>query len=469
VSHKQKMSPVDHAWLRMDSPTNLMMIVGVFVLSESVSFNVLKEVISNRLLMHRRFSQTVQQDASGAWWVDDAHFDIHHHVVHSALPAGIDATQADLQAHIAFLATQRLDAGKPLWQMHVVENYQGGTVLIVRVHHCIADGVALIGVILSMTENESGVTTARVFEPDRAKENVAWRMVFEPMTKWATKAIDLTGSVWQKYWQVIHQPHQLWDYAKVLSQAALDATQIALMPSDTPTSLKGKPSSSKQVAWCDPIPLHEVKMIGAFYGCSVNDVLLSCVAGAIGRYLERHDERLADCEVRTMIPVNLRKPEQMHLLGNRFGLVPLTLPVGMTNPISRLYEIRSRMNELKESYKAALSMGILGLVGLFPKLVQHQILDMIARKATAVMTNVPGPQTQLYLAGAPINQMMFWVPQSGDIGLGVSVLSYNGGVQFGLIADVKLCPDPQQVIDYFQPEFETLVLTTLLQNPNHRL
>jgi hypothetical protein len=159
-----------------------------------------------------------------------------------------------------------------------------------------------------------------------------------------------------------------------------------------------------------------------------------------------------------MVPVNLRDPKSWKELGNKFGLVPLLLPVGIENPIARVFEVQRRMNDLKASYQAVLAMGILGLVGLAPRMLQKQALDFLAKKGTAVMTNVPGPQQPLYMAGAMIRRMMFWVPQSGDIGVGVSILSYAGGVQFGLITDKKLCPEPQRIIDRFAPEFEKLVL-----------
>jgi hypothetical protein len=102
------------------------------------------------------------------------------------------------------------------------------------------------------------------------------------------------------------------------------------------------------------------------------------------------------------------------------------------------------------------------MAGLAPRAVQKQVLDLLARKATAVMTNVPGPQQQLYLAGAPLKQIMFWVPQSGDIAVGVSILSYAGAVQFSLITDKKVCKNPQAIIDRFRPEFENLVHAVLL-------
>jgi hypothetical protein len=120
------------------------------------------------------------------------------------------------------------------------------------------------------------------------------------------------------------------------------------------------------------------------------------------------------------------------------------------------------MNELKNSYTAPVALVLLGAAGLAPRGLQRQALDLLASKATAVMTNVPGPQHALYMAGSHLRRMMFWVPQTGNIGVGISILSYDGGVQFGLVTDKKLCAQPQAIIDRFAPEFENLLYAVLL-------
>jgi WS/DGAT/MGAT family acyltransferase len=247
-------------------------------------------------------------------------------------------------------------------------------------------------------------------------------------------------------------------YAGMAARVAKDAAAIALMPNDSSTSLKGRPSGVKVVAWNEPIAVDDVKAVGKALGCSVNDVLLACVAGAIRSYLIGRGEQTDGCELRAMVPVNLRDPRHWKDLGNKFGLVPLLLPISVENPIARVFEVRRRMEALKTGYTAVVSMALLGAAGFAPHVVQTQALDFLARKASAVMTNVPGPQQPIYLAGARVTRLMVWVPQSGDIGVGVSILSYDGGVQFGLIADQALCANPQQIIDRFEPEFEKLVL-----------
>jgi hypothetical protein len=163
-----------------------------------------------------------------------------------------------------------------------------------------------------------------------------------------------------------------------------------------------------------------------------------------------------------MVPVNLRPLEKAYQLGNRFGLVPLVLPIGIENPVERLYAVRARMQELKGSFQPIMAFGLLSVAGLLIKPVQHAMLNIFAKKATAVMTNVPGPAEALKFCGSTVERVMFWVPQSGDIGVGVSILTYAGHVQFGLITDSKLCPDPEAIIQRFAPEFNKLLLLALM-------
>jgi diacylglycerol O-acyltransferase / wax synthase len=138
------------------------------------------------------------------------------------------------------------------------------------------------------------------------------------------------------------------------------------------------------------------------------------------------------------------------------------LPIGIDNPIERVYEVRARMAALKGSYQPLMAFSLLALAGLLIKPAQDAMLNLFGKKTTAVMTNVPGPKEKLKFCGATLDQTMFWVPQSGDVGLGVSILSYGGGVQFGVITDSTLCPDPEGIIEQFEPEFIKLMWTVLM-------
>lgn len=163
-----------------------------------------------------------------------------------------------------------------------------------------------------------------------------------------------------------------------------------------------------------------------------------------------------------MVPVNLRPLDQAYKLGNHFGLVPVVLPIGLDNPLARLFEVRQRMQSLKGSTQPLMAYGMLAIAGLLVKPAQDALLGLFSRKTTAVMTNVPGPREKQSVCGATIEESLFWVPQTGTVGLGVSILSYGGGVQFGVVSDAGLCPDPQAIIDRFAPAFETLTTLTLM-------
>jgi diacylglycerol O-acyltransferase / wax synthase len=463
----ERMSKVDTAWLRMDSPSNLMMIVGVWTLKPGIGYQELCGRAQERLLGYDRFRQRVQEDATGASWVEDTGFDIERHVVREKLPRRAKGQErAALQQRVAQLAMEPLEREHPLWQMHLVENYQGGSALLVRIHHCIGDGIALISVVMSLVDGGAPPPERRRPEAPGGPEDWIADALIKPFTKFTVKALGAAGEGAVRSLELLRDPHKglagSLDLAKLAYQVLGDAAALALMPDDSRTRLKGKPGKTKCVAWCEPLPLDEVKAVGKALNCSINDVLLSCVAGSIGEYLKSLGDDVAGQEIRAMIPVNLRPSEQAHELGNRFGLVPLVLPIGMENPVERVYEVRRRMNALKGSTQPLLAFGLLAVAGLLIKPAQEAMLSLFGRKTTAVMTNVPGPREKLKFLGSTLEQCMFWVPQSGDIGLGVSILSYGGGVQFGVITDSTLCPDPQKIIDEFEPEFSKLSLVTLM-------
>jgi diacylglycerol O-acyltransferase / wax synthase len=471
----ERMSRVDTAWLRMDSDVNLMMIVGVWLLEPGIKIADLRERVQSKLLQYRRFGQKVVEDDSGAMWMDADDFDIERHVRPYELQrvSGRSDRQA-LQDLVGDLATTPLDRAHPLWQFHLIENFDGDggekSALIARVHHCIADGIALISVMLSITDGGQDPPPRKTKAP-RDEGGDWWNdALLKPLTDMAVKAIGASSKIYSggvaKSMDMLAHPKQPLnesiDMARAGMQVVSDLAAFAMMPDDSPTRLKGKPAGLKAVAWGEPIPLEVVKAIGKGLGCSINDVLLSCAAGAIGAYLKDQGDDPMGKAIRAMVPVNLRPLEKAYQLGNRFGLVPLVLPIGLDNPVERLYAVRARMQELKGSFQPVLAFAMLSVAGLFIKPVQDALLGLFAKKATAVITNVPGPAKALTFCGSTLKQTLFWVPQSGDIGVGVSILSYAGGVQFGLITDRALCPDPQQIIDHFEPEFQKLLVLALM-------
>jgi WS/DGAT/MGAT family acyltransferase len=199
-----------------------------------------------------------------------------------------------------------------------------------------------------------------------------------------------------------------------------------------------------------------IKAIGRATGCTVNDVLLAAVAGALRNYAIDRDQPVEGLNIRGVIPVNLRQEETRIELGNKFGLVFLALPLGIADPFDRLMEVKRRMDDLKSSQEAVVAFAILNAIGMAPTEIENIVVDIFGAKATAVITNVPGPRQQIYIAGAPVRQLMFWVPQSGRLGIGVSILSYDDRVWLGVATDVSLIPDPDAIVQYYHDELDGL-------------
>jgi diacylglycerol O-acyltransferase / wax synthase len=465
TGHKrEKISAVDTAWLRMDRPSNLMMICGVMLFAGRVRHQRLTQIIETRFLKFHRFRQRPVQSPGMAYWETVSPMAVGEHIERVTLPGR--AGRKELQALVSRLASVPLDPQRPLWQFHLVENYEGASALIMRIHHCYADGIALVRVLMSMTDAAPTGPPAMPFEPSsrsrRGDADDPLAQLMLPLSGVVKLARKAGAMLIERGAAMLSDPAQAVTLAEQGGAFTAELAKLALMPQDSKTRFKGTPGVAKRVAWAEPISLDEVKVIGNALGASVNDVLLSCVAGALREYLVAKGDPAQGVMIRALVPVNLRPLEKAYRLGNQFGLVFLDLPLAIENPVERLYAVRANMNALKGSYQPVLALGLLAAMGAGPKVLQEQLLQALARNGSAVMTNVPGPSQQLYFAGAKIDRFLFWVPQSGDIGMGVSILSYAGRVQFGLIADAGLVPDPECIVEDFGAEFEKLVLTTLL-------
>ena len=454
------MSAVDTAWLRMDRPDNLMVICGVMTLRDRIDLERFTATIEKRFLRYARFRKRPVEREGATYWETDRAFDLSRHLVPVRLP-GKGGTRP-LQSLVSRLLSTPLDPSRPLWQYHLVDNYLGGSALIMRIHHCYADGIALTQVLLSMTDparrRAAAPKAAKTAAPPAQAGSEAGGFaqlkrslpgVMQMALKIGEVMIDKGVAIWQ-------DPKEALALATQGTAFASEIAKLALMEQDSPTRFKGKPGVAKCAAWAAPISLADVKAVGKARKASVNDVLLSCAAGALRSYLVDKGDPVRGVVIRALVPVNLRPLAKAHELGNHFGLVFLDLPIGIENPLRRLAAVRTNMNALKASYQPVLSLGLLAAMGAGPKILQDQLLMALARNGTAVMTNVPGPQEPLYLAGAEVGSVMVWVPQSGDIGMGVSIISYNGQVQFGLVTDRGLCPDPGNIAALFESEFEKL-------------
>jgi diacylglycerol O-acyltransferase len=459
---RKKLSYPDHAWLRMDEPNNPMIITGLMTFSTEVDFERLKTKIGETLWGFRRFRQRLVPSRlpfRRPYWVDDPHYNLDAHVQPFHLPEPAD--KHVLQEFISLVMSRGLDHDRPLWMFYVVDNYEGGSALIGRMHHSLADGMALMQVLLSMTdtkpEPELEPQAASEAEPDAEAEQ--GKVI--PISTSNAAAINTNGL---DAGSMLHEGRLLFtdrEHVRLRTRQSLKFAgavgRLALRWPDPHTLFKGSLNGEKRAAWSDPLSLADVKHIGHACNATVNDVLLASVAGALGRYLDTVGELDRGLRIRGIIPVNLRPIVLDEDLGNKFGLVFLSLPVGEEDPLARLQRVKQNMDDLKSSVEPAATFVILNVIGAVPAGVERIATQFFDSKGSAVMTNVPGPQIPLYLAGAPIEALMAWVPQSGRISLGVSIISYNGKVWLGVATDANLVPDPESIVAYFQHEFQALM------------
>ena len=440
-------STADAAWLRMESPTNPMTVTGVLGLGDEMTLDTLKAWVAERLLVFDRFRMRIEDPGSpDPRWVPDEDFDLDRHVHEVDLPA--PGGQAGLQALVSQLMSTPLAFHRPPWQFHLVHGVETasggvGSAIVGRLHHVIGDGIALMHVLLHAADEHHTETAGT--RPRRPKPPVRDR-VAHTLKEAGQETVDLLTS-----------PSHLADRARTAGSGAKAVAGLLAMRPDSTTVFKAETSPTKRAAWTGPIPLDHVKAVGKALDAKVNDVLMSAAAGGLRRYLVGRGEPVNDVELRAAVPFNVRALDRAHELGNSFGLVFVLLPVGTSAARERLRITKERMDAVKQTAEPLVVYGILQTIGRAPGWLHRRVVKMFAEKASAVITNVPGPDETLHICGAPIDTLMFWVPQAGDIGLGISLISMDGTVRVGVGSDAAYAPDPGALADAFEAEFAALV------------
>ncbi|WP_263785651.1 WS/DGAT/MGAT family O-acyltransferase [Salinibacter grassmerensis] len=445
----EPLSGIDAAWLRMDEPTNLMTITGVLVLDAPMDVDTFKTLLEERFLGFDRFRQRVRDPEGSPYWEPDPYFDLDRHVHRTALPGA--AGRDELKERVSELMSVPLDRDKPLWEMELVEDYLGGSAIIVRLHHCIGDGMALLEVLLSLTDE--------YFDPGRFPTTED-RGLLSGVVQSALDTVRGTARTGQRLLREgaksLSNPSRALRRVKQGLSFGASLSKFLSLPHDNDTLLKGELGVKQRATWSAPLDLARVKRIGGIVDAKVNDVLLGAVAGALRYYLAARTEASDTETVRALIPVNLRPREQAFELGNHFGLVFLDLPVGLDDPLERMLAVKQRMDALKGSAEAVAALSVLESLGYLPLSVEDRAVRHFSNRASAVMTNVPGPQEPLHMKGRHVQHVMPWVPRAGRMGLGVSIFSYDGTVRLGIACDAGLIPDPDTIIEGFQREFDRL-------------
>jgi WS/DGAT/MGAT family acyltransferase len=456
---REQMSNADAAWLHMDRPTNLMVITSVMWFDEPLDMKRVEEVVTERLLKpYVRFRQRVVEShvpLRTPHWEDDPDFDLERHLHHRTLPA--PGGGRELQELVSELMSTPLDRTKPLWDLYLVDNYGRGSAIVSRMHHCIADGIALARVMLSMTDEAPDAGIAEMPGKRVRRRRGPAAAVAHEARALAGTATHTAGALAHEGMEVVAHPRA--EIAHLAGEAARDARalrKILLMGSDDNQVFKGKMRVPRRASWSHELDLDEIKAIGHASGATVNDVLVTALTGSLRHYMRGRSKLVP--EVRAFVPFNLRPLDQPlpSTLGNDFGLVFLTLPVGIRNTRDRLRAVKSEMDAIKQSAEGPVAYGILGLMGLTPLEIEKLAVDMFAAKGSMVVTNVPGPQRPLYLAGSRMRGVLGWAPMSGSVAMSVSIFSYDGRVSVGVMSDAGLVPDPHHIVRGFERELRRM-------------
>jgi diacylglycerol O-acyltransferase len=455
----EHLSSADTAWLHMDRPTNLMVINSLLLFDEPVDWERVKRITQHRLVdRYPRFRQRVVESRvplRTPKWEDDPDYALEHHMHHLALPAPGDG--AALQELVSDLMMMPLDRNRPLWHTYMIDGFGDGAAMICRMHHCIADGIALAQVMLSLTDSEAHAEIEPTWTDGAPSPRGG---LLNRLVNSGEGALNLTGrlasTAMRQAGEIAMDPPHAGRLAGAVVRDGATAIRLTLTPADAATAIKGDPGIRRRVAWTKPLRLSEIKRIAHAQKATVNDVLLAAVSGALRHYLLDRGSPVA--ELQAVVPFNLRPLDQPvpRELGNKFGLVFLPLPVGVSGSCRRLVEVHKRMTELKRSRDGAVSYELLSVFGHTPEPVERRMIDVFTGKGTAVMTNVPGPKQPVYLAGTPVRTVLFWAPTSGHIGMSVSIFSYRGEVTVGLMVDAALIPDPDRIVTQLEDELKAL-------------
>jgi diacylglycerol O-acyltransferase / wax synthase len=435
----EPLSRADAAWLHADEPTNQFTVTSIMLLEGPMSLGRWHQALGRRLPGLPRFEQRVVEPASplaGPRWERDPDFELAAHVHRLALspPGGAEA----LEEALADLMSQPIPLQRPPWQSYLVEDFEGGSVVISRLHHCLGDGAAMIEMLLSLSDEGTGGPRAGA----SAETGVS-------MPAQVVRAVGSAAGL-------LSTPSRIGGLVRSGLVSAATLARLSLLEPDPDTPLRGPQGPLKRAAWSRPLSLAAAQTIGRRTGTTVNDVFTSVVAGGLGQHLRGRGFPVGGLHLRAMVPVNLREGAARAEPGNVFSLVMLELPVGVGHAVERLMRVKLEMDRIKHSAEAAVGWAVVSGMGLLPAMVERPLSRFYAGKATLVLTNVPGPRRQLHLAGVPIRRMAFWEPQSGGIGVGVSIFSYAGEVTLGAIADANLVERPRDLVACFERSFAEL-------------
>lgn len=509
MAPRRDLTPADACWLYSEWEKNHQTVSAFLWTEGRVDRDEFRDLVRRRLVeRYPVFAQRVVMSRNPLMmphWEDDPEFDLDRHIVEVDLPDPGD--RAALENLVSEQRSPLLDRDHPLWTIYLIQGFDGDNSAVhARIQHSIADGWSLVRLFLSLTDEEEDAEAdagdddaADGIESDEGHDEASspsrsergresplrlrrrgarvvrrLRGVAHPATVAAGReALEETLSV-------AADPSRFVEFGTDVSESlarrvqeagvrAMEAGRFArygirdgvdftFPPRPGKTILHGDVSGTKRVAWMDPRPLAPVKAAGRTHGATINDVLLGAQTNALRQYLLDRDALDVD-ELFTAVPVSLRALDEPlpETLGNRFGLVPVLLPIGEPDPIAQVLEIKRQVDEIKQSTMPIMSFGLMGFSALTTPDVERLIHKLNQAHSIGVTTNVPGPRHDVWLCGSRVVGMWGMGGVSGDMNLSFGIFTLNGEINYAVHSDAAITPDPEEIVRLFAASVDTLV------------
>ncbi len=458
-NQSDRLSWGDTVFLNLERQGMPLNVACVCIFDSEIPFKDCVRLVESRLPLIPRYLKRVVPPLFNIGlpsWEYDPTFDIRNHIREARLKHGSDAELKTLAGKI--LSTV-MDRQHPLWDLTFVHGLKGNrSALIFRLHHCLADGIAGVGIMNVLMDASPAVPAL-----PRRKAKLRIPPPHNVLTSLTSGVVDTYSEIAKRIFDAV---------ANVSSMAERFALNDEKMVADEFTRLLPELTLSTErlrfnvlyrgpqnFAWAE-VPLEEIKAIKQTCGTSVNDVILALVTATVRRYLELHGDDVKGRQFRMMVPVNLRGADSPDALGNRISLVPVTIPLDIRNPRKLLAAVHKRTELLKRAHSAELVSLAGGVLGMIPSSTQALAGHIISRLPftpfNMVCTNVPGPQYPLYLLGHKIVHCYPYVPIGGEMSLNCAILSYNGTAYFGFSGDVHAVPDLRRLEALLKSSFTEL-------------
>jgi diacylglycerol O-acyltransferase / wax synthase len=437
-----RLTGLDASFLHLEDAASHMHVAGVMLFEgEPPPYEDLLETIERRLGLVPRYRQRlafVPFSQGRPKWVDDPHLNLRYHVRSTALPA--PGSEDQLRALAGRVFAQQLDRDKPLWEMWLVDGLEGDRfAMLSKTHHALVDGISgvdIMSVLLDTSPEPAAPTDTGDRWLPRPLPSAA-QLLGEALVERATIPGELVRSVRAVFRGPMRVVEGLRDAA-----VGVGAMAWAGLNPAPPSPYNRSIGPHRRFTWVRA-NLAELKAIKNELGGTVNDVVLATIAGALGRHLRRRGQNTDGTELKAMVPVSVRADVERGALGNRVAAMMAPLPVWCEDPVARLDIVREELKGLKSSGQAVGAQVLTDLSGFAPATVMGQASRLMARQRffNLVITNVPGPQIPLYLAGRRMIDPFPMVPLAKNQALGVALLSYAGRINFGLVGDYDLMWD----------------------------